>query len=119
MNRNCKISEEVVTATLYFLAREKEAGKSAMPEDLDFINEGAWLKDAAVIDSVSKRNGAWEVYLVFAHYKDPLKFIVRHITKCHSERKALAAAFYIKKGAAKDRRGTLTVSLNDLNLCRN
>ena len=119
MNDKSIVSKEVLSEMNNFLDNEKRTGQMARPGDMQFILDGSWLKDAAVIDIISKRSGAWDVYLVFAHYKIPLKFIVRNITRCFTEQKALAAAFYIRKEAAKDRRGTLTVSINDLGICNN
>ena len=113
------ISEHVLSEMHHFLDNEKYTGKVADPGDLLFIEDGSWLKDAAVIDSISNREGAWDVYLVFAHYKNPLQLIIRNITRCFSEQKAQAAAFYIRKEAAKDRRGTLYVSIDDLHICSN
>jgi hypothetical protein len=119
MSRKGKISEGVLSEMHHFLENEKHVGQVAAQGDLRFIVDGSWLKDAAVIDVISNRSGAWDVYLIFAHYRNPLQLIVRNITRCFSEQKALAAAFYIRKEAAKDRRGTLTVSLKDLDLCIN
>lgn len=119
MGRQRKISEHVLSEMNNFLDNEKYVGQIARPGDTLFITEGGWLKDAAVIDVISKRQGAWDVYLIFAHYKNPLQLIVRIITRCFSKQKAQAAAFYLRKEAAKDRRGTLTVSINDLGLCSN
>ncbi len=101
------------------LNNEKHVGQIADASDLLFIKDGNWLKDAAVIDMVFARKGAWDVCLVFAHYKNPLQFIIRNITRCFSENKANATAFYMKKDAAKDRRGILEVSIKDLNICNN
>jgi hypothetical protein len=119
MSRKIKISEYVLSEMNNFLDNEKYVGQMAMSADMLFITDGSWLKDAAVIDAITNRQGAWDVYLIFAHYKNPLQLIVRNITRCFSEQKALAAAFYIRKEAAKDRRGTLTVSVKDLDLCSN
>ncbi|MEP7374246.1 MAG: hypothetical protein ABI675_12700 [Chitinophagaceae bacterium] len=119
MSGKVKISEYVLSEMNNFLDNEKYVGQIAMSADMLFITDGSWLKDAAVIDSIINRQGAWDVYLIFAHYKNPLQLIVRNITRCFSEQKAMAAAFYIRKEAAKDRRGTLTVSIEDLGLCSN
>ena len=119
MGSQRKISEHVFSEMNNFLNNEKHVGKPGRTGDLVFITDGAWLKDAAVIDVINSRQGAWDVYLVFAHYKNPLQLIVRNITRCFTEQKAQAAAFYIRKEAAKDRRGTLTVSIKDLALCSN
>lgn len=102
-----------------FLTNEKYVGRIAPQRDLLFLKDGAWLKDAAVIDIILNTHGAWDVYLIFAHYQNPLQLIVRNITRCFSEQKAQAAAFYICKEAAKDRRGTLNVSIGNLKLCNN
>jgi len=102
-----------------FLRNEKKIGQTASVNDMLFIIDGSWLKDSAVIDIIEKNKGAWEVQMIFAHYKNPLQLIIRNITRCFSEQKAMAAAFYISKEAAKDRRGTLSVSIEALSLCSN
>ncbi|MES2773988.1 MAG: hypothetical protein V4722_07375 [Bacteroidota bacterium] len=114
-----KISDHVLVEMRHFLDNEINIGQAGRPVDLAFIKNGSWLKDAAVIDVIISRQGAWEVGLIFAPYKNPLQLIVRNITRCFSEQKALAAAFYLRKEAAKDRRGTLSVTINDLKLCGN
>ena len=119
MSRQHKISEYVLSEMYHFLDNEKYIGQTAPPADMHFITNGSWLKDAAVIDVITSRHGAWDVYLIFAHYRNPLQVIIRNITRCFSEQKALAAAFYLRKEAAKDRRGTLYVSIKDLALCNN
>jgi hypothetical protein len=119
MSERRKISEVVLSEMYRFLDNERRIGQVALPGDMLFITDGAWLKDAAVIDVINARQGAWDVLLVFAHYKNPLRLIVRNITRCFSEQKAKATAFYIRKEAAKDRRGTLIVSVKDVGLCDN
>jgi hypothetical protein len=119
MSRQHKIDNLVLSELYKFMDNEKYIGRMAMPCDLLFITDGSWLKDTAVIDVVNKKQGAWDVILVFAHYKKPLQLILRYITRCFSEQKALASAFYIRKEAAKDRRGTLSISVNDFDLCNN
>ena len=119
MDNKVKISERVLLETYAFLDKQKYVELIAQEEDLIFIEDGSWLKDAAVIDVISSRQGSWDVSLVFANYKNPLQLIVRNIARYFGEQKAKAAAFYLKKEAAMDRRGTLTVSIKDLNLCSN
>lgn len=119
MSRQHKIDNQVLSVMHKFIDNEKCIGRIANSSDLLFISDGSWLKDTAVVDLVNKRQGGWDVVLVFAHYKKPLQLILRYITRCFSEQKALGSAFYIRKEAAKDRRGTLSVSVNDLGLCNN
>ena len=119
MGKPYNISEILLSEIQTLFDNQKHVEHAAPLSDLRFITDGAWLKDAAVIDIINNRNGAWDVYLVFAHHKNPLQLIIRNITKCFSEQKAKATAFYIRKEAAKDRRGTLTVSIKDLNICNN
>lgn len=119
MSKRNKIGQQVILEMNNFLLNEKHVGQRANSIDMEFIADGAWLKDAAVIDVINKSKGAWDLYLIFAHYKNPLQLIVRNITTYFGEEKAKAAALYIRKGAAKDRRGTLSVSIKDLNLCNN
>ena len=77
--------------------------------DLDLFYKDEWLLDSAVIENVSKRNGNWDVYLVFAHVDNPLKLIKRRITRYVSLEKAELAANYMRRLAAKDARGTLKI----------
>lgn len=119
MGNQSKLSEYVLTLMHDFLKNEKNIDVRGMPNDLFFITNGIWLKDAAVIDVITNRNGTWEIHLVFAHYKNPLQLIVRNIMTCFSQQKAMSAAFYLRKDAARDRRGTLSVSIDYLDLCLN
>ena len=119
MNAGYTISQHILSDMYHLLYIEKYAAQTAPPTDLKFITDGKWLKDAAVIDVISNRNGAWHVSLVFAYYKDPLQLMVRRITTCFSEQKANATAFYVRKDTAKDGRGTLNISIKDLGLCYN
>lgn len=119
MAKTFTISDRVLTEMYYFLYYEKFDGKIAPPEDLLFMEDGTWLKDAAVFDEIRIREGAWDVYLVFANNKKPLQLIVKNITRCFSEQKAISAAFLIRKEAEKDQRGTLSISINDLDVCNN
>jgi len=113
------ISASVLSAMDVLLENEQRAGQMALPQDLHFIQNGSWLRYAAVIDQVIFRRGTWEVCLVFAHFNNPLQFIIRNITHCFSEKKAKTAAFFIRNEAAKDRRGPLQVSIQDLQICFN
>ncbi len=86
------------------------------PGDMDFIQVDNWLVDAAVIDQINLRKGVWEIHLVFAHYTNPLQFLVRRITAHVSRQKANMMAGYLRRLAAKDQRGTLKVEIGDLGL---
>jgi hypothetical protein len=119
MSNEKKISDFVLSAMNNFLDNENCVGQMARDEDVKQLTNGSWLKNAAVIDDISGRNGAWDVSMVFANYKNPLQLMMKKITRCYSQQRAMVAAFYIRKEAAKDIRGTLTVSVNDLNLCYN
>ena len=80
--------------------------------DIDFIKDDYWLQNTAVIENIEKRNGCWMVFLVFAHHMQPLKFIKRSITHYSCQKKAALSAYYMRRLAAKDQRGTLTVSVD-------
>jgi hypothetical protein len=67
--------------------------KSGADHDLGFIYEDWWLGDTAVIDNLALVQGAWEIY--------------------SSKQKAELTAFYMRRLAAKDQRGTLCINAND------
>lgn len=113
------MSEQLLLEMHLYLEGQKYIGQTSPPDDLLFILEGSWLKDAAVIDIVNSRDGAWDVHMIFAHYTNPLQLIVRNITRCFNDQKVRAAAFYSRKEADKEKHGALTVSIQDLHLCNN
>ncbi|MEM9918320.1 MAG: hypothetical protein AAF990_09515 [Bacteroidota bacterium] len=86
--------------------------------DMEFLSDDWWLRDTAVIEMVIQREGMWEIQLVFAHYQEPHKLIKRVISRYTSKRKAELSAWYMRRLAAKDQRGTLKVNLDDFKLCQ-
>ena len=104
---------------LQFIGQLRGMEKQPGEQELDFMKDDSWLSDTAVTDRIEYRRGAWDISLVFAHYKNPLRLLVRRIISCTSSQKADMAAFYIRRQAAKDPRGTLEVLLNDFSLCVN
>jgi hypothetical protein len=88
-------------------------GLVANKYDLDFIKEEDWLSETAVIEYVSKRQGTYCIDLLFAHYKDPLKLIIRKITSFANLKKAEVYASIFRRQAAKDQRGTIEISIED------
>ena len=85
--------------------------------DMDFLSDDWWLRDTAVIENIVKRDGMWEIHLVFAHYLMPQKLIKRVISRYTCKEKAVLNAWYMRILAAKDQRGTLKVKLDDFGLC--
>ncbi len=89
----------------------------ALSEVMDFLSDDWWLRDTAVIENIVPREGMWEIHLVFAHYLQPQKLIKRVISRHVSKDKAELSAWYMRRLAAKDQRGTLKVNLDDFKLC--
>ena len=87
--------------------------------DMNFYRDDHWLSDTAVIDQLNRRKGEWEITLLFAHYKMPMKFISRRIASNACPKRAGTMAFYMRRLAAKDQRGTLKVDIADMNLTLN
>jgi hypothetical protein len=86
---------------------------------MNFYRNDFWLSDTAVIERLQKRKGTWEINLLFAHHKTPLKFLTRRITSHTCPKRAQTMAFYMRRLAAKDQRGTLSLDINDLHLSLN
>lgn len=84
--------------------------------DLSFFKHDQWLCDSAVIERISERRGAWDVLLVFAHQAEPMQFLVRKITSHSCPKRAQQMAFYMRRLAAKDQRGTLVISASQFNM---
>jgi hypothetical protein len=93
--------------------------KLGLDSDMNFYRDDFWLSDTAVIELLQLRKGCWEINLLFAHHKTPLKFLSRRITSHTCPKRAQTMAFYMRRLAAKDQRGTLKVDINDLHLTLN
>lgn len=113
------LDDEAYNVMLCFLDNQHFTEKPAGTENLAFLHNDWWLADTAVIDTINYKQGGWEVFFTFANHKKPLQLIVRKIIRCYSEAKAKTASHYMLRQAAKDQRGTLTVTIKDLNLCTN
>jgi hypothetical protein len=87
--------------------------------DTRFLSDDWWLRDTAVIENITRRKGVYEIHLVFAHYRQPLKLLKRVITTTHCPRKATVMAGYMRRLAAKDQRGTLQVRPEDFHFTLN
>lgn len=87
--------------------------------DFGLYANDQWLADTAVIEQLTRSRGEWQVELLFASIHDPLKFLKRRITSNPCPKRAAQQAHFMRRLAAKDQRGTLTVSAQQLNPCLN
>jgi hypothetical protein len=110
---------ELYAAMLDRLSNLFFTDKLGLDRDMNFYRDDQWLSDTAVIDRLDCRKGTWEVTLLFAHYKTPMKFISRRIVSNACPKRAGTMAFYMRRLAAKDQRGTLRLDIADLNLTLN
>lgn len=102
---------------LDLLNNQHFTNKTGNQSDMAFLSSDWWLRDTAVIENIVKREGMWEIHLVFAHYQDPQKLIKRVISRFTCKDKAELNAWYMRRLAAKDQRGTLKIDLDDFDLC--
>jgi hypothetical protein len=113
------MDDDVYQSLLDALNNQHFTDKSGDASDMDFIKEDLWLSDTAVIDILRRREGLWEIHLLFVHHQQPLKFLSRRISGHSCPKKATLMAFYMRRMAAKDQRGTLKVDIAELNLQAN
>jgi hypothetical protein len=111
-----KMDDNVYQDLLDALNNQHFMELSGDSSDMDFLNDDLWLSDTAVIDHLWRRKGIWEVHLLFAHHLRPLLFISRKITQHSCPKRATLMAFYMRRAAAKDQRGTLQVDIADFKL---
>lgn len=91
----------------------------ATSSDLLFKESDTWLSDSAVIDIILKRNEQWVVGLIFAHPTKPSDFIIRYMRTCPTLRSAEITASHMRRLAAKDPRGTVTISIDNFSPSQN
>jgi len=114
---NFHLDDDAYNVLLNLLNNQHFTGKPGSQADMEFLTDDWWLRDTAVIENIVKRNGMWEIQLVFAHYQDPQKLIKRVISQYPCKHKAELNAWYMRRLAAKDQRGTLKVDIADFRLC--
>ncbi|MBU6342721.1 MAG: hypothetical protein KGS48_14600 [Bacteroidetes bacterium] len=119
MKPKFSISEAVYAQMLEGLNDLFRNDKLGNQLDWRFISDDYWLGDAAVIERIVRRKGIWEIELVFAHHKNPVQFISRVITHHSCPKRAAQIGQFMRRAAAKDQRGTLTVNIDELNLPHN
>lgn len=91
-------------------------GVKASSHDIHFIKDDTWLSETSVIEQIAQRKGTWQIDLLFAYYKEPLRFIIRKIT-CHtSYKQASLLGSIFRRQAAKDQRGTIIINAELLNI---
>ena len=111
------LDESAYNELLNLLNNQHFIEKPGPQSDMDFLSDDWWLRDTAVIENIVKREGMWEIQLVFAHYQEPKKLIKRVISRFACKKKAEHSAWYMRRLAAKDQRGTLAVNIDDFKLC--
>ena len=109
MNENFYLDERAYQELLDLLNNQHFTEVVGSILDFNLLFDDRWLQDSAVIENLVYHRGQWDVHLVFAHHKNPYRLIQRRITTCNCRSKAETHAYYMKRLAAKDQRGTLTV----------
>lgn len=115
--KNFHLDAEAYDELLQLLNNQYFTEKPGNASDLNFLLDDYWLRDTAVVENLVKRAGMWEIHLVFAHYQEPFKLLKRVISKHPSKEKATLHAWYIRRLASKDQRGTLKLNLEDFLIC--
>ena len=105
-----KLDEEAYSSMLEGLHVFHTTNMPGSGIDADFIQDDYWLQNTVVIENIERRNGCWNIFLVFAHHLQPLKFIKRSISSFSCFKKATITAHYMRRIAAKDQRGTLFIA---------
>lgn len=104
---------------LNYKQSSQDTGKKAPSKDLAFLAEDLWLQDTIVYDWVVNLNGNWQIFLVFVYHQDPFLLIKRFVKSHISEKRARMDGHYMRRVAAKDQRGTLSMEKQRLNICPN
>ena len=115
--KNFHLGDEAYNQLLNLLNNQHFTEKPGMPSDMEFLSDDWWLRDTAVIENIVKREGMWEIHLVFAHYQEPHKLIKRVISRHACKKKEILSATYMRRLAEKDQRGTLKVNIDDFRIC--
>lgn len=119
MGKKFKIDFTIYKSMLNYLNNLHFLEKKGDNQDMNFLQDDHWLRDTAVVYHVNRYKGMWEIKLLFAHYNDPLKLVLRKISKNTDRKKAEKYAQYMMRLAAKDQRGTLKINTDGIKICVN
>lgn len=119
MNSSFKITEKIYTSLLELLNDVYFIDSKGNINDFHFYHDDHWLSDSAVIDNLIYKKGEWHIDLLFALHTNPLKFIKRQIVSYTCQKKANLSASLMRRMAAKDQRGTLSLKIEDFKICSN
>nr|WP_293834141.1 hypothetical protein [uncultured Arsenicibacter sp.] len=119
MKPKFQIDAAAYTALMQGLNSQYFVERKGNMSDFRLYYDDLWLADTAVIENIHRYKGEWAVDLVFAHIHNPLKFIRRNITSHPCPKRAAQKAGFMRRLAAKDQRGTLSITIQSLNLSHN
>lgn len=114
-----KIDDNIYNSLLELLNDAYFVDTQGNINDFKFYHDDHWLSDSAVIDHLTYKKGEWNIELIFALHTNPLKFIKRQIVSYSCKKKAELTASLMRRMAAKDQRGTLEVTIKNLEICQN
>lgn len=88
--------------------------------DLAFLLDAGWLRRSTVHTRVVPSKDGWEVHLVAADTRSPLRLISRHIDTLPTEKKAaFHAAAYLRTAESNRQEETQQTGYEDLDICTN
>lgn len=119
MNPPVYLDRTCYESLLDFMSGHHTDDLHGQSHDTLLFHEDRWLMDSAVCQNIVARRGNWEIFLVFVHPRFPLKLIRRKITSCFHQRKAQLMANHMRRQAAKDARGTVTIKASQFVHCLN
>jgi hypothetical protein len=106
----CQLDDFAYNHLLMFSEGLLLAEKPAQAQDLERLNQDAWLTDSAVVCHSVRCQGAWEVRLLFANPSPPYRFLQKPIARFSCPRRAALTAELMRRQAAKDQRGTIKIN---------
>ncbi len=112
MKSKFNLSSELYAQMLDRLNTLHLTDKLGFEGDLSVFENDYWLCNSAVVERIIRRNGTWDIVLVFVDYATPFKLLARRITSNTCPKRALFTATLMRRLAAKDQRGTIEVPIH-------
>ncbi len=116
MRSRFKLSSELYAQMLDRLNTLHLTDKLGFEGDLSVFENDYWLCDSAVVERIIRRKGTWDIVLVFVDCVMPLKLLARRITSNTCPNRAAMIGAYMRRLAAKDQRGTISISINQFEI---
>jgi len=89
------------------------------PKDFRLFYEDEWLMDTEVKYFVVERKSRWYLAVIYISIQNPFQLIIKRLDSYATRQQAQTYGKFFQRCIRKDKRGTLKMNEDALNICQN